>query len=255
MARLRRRPEEVGERGEADAGHPPGEQAPREPHRVDDAAPPAAARSRRSTSRSRKARSKRALCATSTAARRRRRGSGAPPRPRAAPRGASAVGDAREPRDHGRERRRRVDERLERPRRQQSLATRTAPISQIADCAGRRPVVSRSTTTNVRELERQVARRAAPPARRTPRATPAARRRRRRPRAGSARAPSGALREREERARRLLDGHRPAPFLDQLDQPVGGVEARAAPLREYTNICSLLPLAASRPRAARAALG
>ena len=176
---------------------------------------------RSSTSRSRKARSKRALCATSAAspanARKRRIASST----RGAPRSAGRL-DAGE-RGHRRPAAARAGRR----------ASRRCPRARARGRAARRSRRSASCAASGRSSRgrrRRSARRSswtscpeAPRARPRLRARRAARRRRRRRRAASGRAPSGRSRARRGSAPpRRRD--RPAPRLDELHEPVGGVE-------------------------------
>ena len=104
-----------------------------------------------------------------------------------------------------------------------SASTRTAPISQIADRAGPESGRLEVDDDEARGLERQVvARRSGEP---DAGAAPGE------PRVArddvveqAPREPLRGVGEREERPGGLLDGHRPAPLLDELDEPVGGVE-------------------------------
>ena len=99
---------------------------------------------------------------------------------------------------------------------------RTAPISQIAELPGRRPVVSRSTTTYVACSSRSVG-----PGRLRERdgvAVPGE------ARIGfddlgqeRARERDGGLAQREQPPRRVLRGHRSAALLDEFHEPVGRV--------------------------------
>ena len=115
-----------------------------------------------------------------------------------------------------------------------SASTRWAPISTIRERAGERPVVSRSKTTNDGALERgRRARRIGEPDRGAAPREPGVARddvveqrpRDRRRRRG----------EREERAGGLARRDRAAARLDELDEPVGGVEGELHPpiLREH----------------------
>ena len=191
---------------------------------------------RSSTSRSRKARSKRALCATITErspAKARKLRTAAPARgaPRtsrsAMPVIPSITGGMGTPGSTS----------VWNVPVGSSASTRTAPISQIADWAGRRPVVSRSTTTNrASSSGRSRPGGSASPThapRHASRASPvddvleqAPRERRR--------APARARRARAPPARRA-----PARAVPRSARRGGRRRrTRVAPLREYTNICS-----------------
>ena len=207
-----------------------------------------------STSRSRKARSKRALCATSAASpansSKRRIASSA----RGAPRSAAGL-DAGQRGD-----RRRAAARGGR------RASRTCPRARARGPAARRSRRSASsgaTGPSSRGRRRRSARAragrprpAAPRARRRRRARRAARR----PSTTSSRSERASAvrraREREEDARRLVRGHRPAPGLDQLDEPVGGVERElhaADGRRTYVRLPSTGAVQRRTPRPADAA--
>ena len=142
----------------------------------------------------------------------------------------------------------RVDERLERRRRARASRTRTAPISQMRVAARRRARSSRGRRrrTSRRSSGERVARRT--PARPTRRAAPGEPRvavddvRR----AARAPGPPGSVAQREQPPRRLLGRQRPAPLLDELDQPVGRVERAAARRARYANICSYCKLGRRR---------
>ncbi|MCZ7588821.1 MAG: hypothetical protein M5U27_08240 [Gaiella sp.] len=222
MARLRRHAEEVGERREA---HPAGsltEQAPCEPHRVHDGrrdpptgepldldvekreVEPRVVRDDRRVAREGEQPPYRELRPRSAAER-----LGPDPRQRG---DGSGKGDAG------------VDQGLERV----GELERADPLrADLADPrrSRREPGRLEIDDDEVRVLEQEVrARRRGQPDRgATPRESRVARDDvvEERPREGR----RGA-REREEGARRLVGGHRPAPRLDELDEPVGGVEGQ-----------------------------
>ena len=135
-----------------------------------------------------------------------------------------------------------------------SPRTRTAPISQIADDPGDRPVVSRSKTTYVAASSAS----SAPGGVREPDARAA-------PGeacvaiddVGEQRAcePGGDVPQRIQRLRGLLGRHRPVPGLDELHEPVGRVERElhARSLGEHMFVCNgkekaATPARPSRPR-------
>ena len=138
-----------------------------------------------------------------------------------------AVMDPRQARDHGRELDARVDERLERACREQCL---DADGADLADPGAGRPQARRLEVDDdeARRLEGQplAGRRGQADAVTTP---------------GEAdvafddvleQAPGerhGRMREREERAGRLLGGNRPPALLNQLDEPVGRIERQLHP--------------------------
>ncbi len=106
-----------------------------------------------------------------------------------------------------------------------SASTRTAPISQIRAVAGESPVVSRSTTQKRASSSGRLSAAGSASPTRSPRHASRASRANRlveQP----ARDPVGKPPEREEPPRRLLGRHRSAPLLDELDEPVGGVQAK-----------------------------
>ena len=178
--------------------------------------------SMRSTSRSRKPRSKRALWATSTAspakARNRRtalEARGAPRRSRSAI--PVSLRSRREAAARGRRTSRRCSpgraRRPHGPDLADPVAARREPGRlEVDDDVGRRlerQVVERRAVGEARRAPPRQARRASPPTTSSSRL---------------AREPCGAVREREESGRRLLGRHRAVPLLDELDEPVGGVE-------------------------------
>ena len=117
--------------------------------------------------------------------------------------------------------------------------TRTAPISQMRELPGRRPVVSRSTTTKVACFEQDLgAGRIGEPHRV---AAPG------QPRVladdlleQAAGEPDGRVPQGEEAPCRLLGVDRPAPLFDQLDEPVGRIQSQlhGESLGEHMFVCN-----------------
>ena len=227
VARARARPEEVRERGEPEARRAAGEQAAREPDRVDDGRgePPAAeAQHRRVEERHVEARvvrdEHRVAGELEEARRRERRRCGARRRSRSSIPVSAAICSGS--RSRGLTSVCNVDA-------SSSASMRTAPISQICERPGESPVVSRSTTQNAASSSSRAPRRAA--GERDAAAAPREPRIRRATTSSSSdRAmPFGQVGEREERAGRLLDRNRAAPLLDELDEPVRGIEPKLHP--------------------------
>ena len=162
-----------------------------------------------------------------------------------------AVLEAGDPGDDRRDGNARVDQRLERSGGQQRLDPNRA---DLADGRLARPEARRLEVDDdeARRLERQVVarRRREPDARPAPGQPSVARDD---VLEQASREAFGSARECEERSGRLLGGHRPAPLLDELDEPVGGVEGELHPAR-YTNMCSYAS-PETPPGAARAAPG
>ena len=119
-----------------------------------------------------------------------------------------------------------------------SPLTRTAPISQIAEEPGERPVVSRSNDDvgGVLERQRSPGRIGEADARAAPGEPRVAVDDVREQRTGE---PDRNVTEGVERLRRVLGGHRPVARLHELDQPVGGVERQlhaGEPRRTYVRL-------------------
>ncbi len=122
-----------------------------------------------------------------------------------------------------------------------SARTRTAPISQMRSRLAESPVVSRSKTTSSASSMRTSA--LASPARPT-RAPSQARRASPSTTSASRLCASvgGRALESEQGARGILGGDSPSPCLNELDEPVGGVERElhdSRPYRTYVRYSSL----------------
>ena len=223
VARAHARAEEPRERGEAGPRGAAREQPPREPDRVDHRCgdPPARSAAR---SRGRGTRGRSARCGRRGRSRRRRRGTAAPLPARVAQPELPVV-DPGQRADRGREPHARVRERLERRGELErlhpdgaDLADARASPARARSSRGRRrrsgraragvlsAAGSASATRSPRHASRESARTASSSS----------------PRASAVGEPP----EREEPPRGLLGGHRPAPLLDELDEPVGRVQAK-----------------------------
>ena len=223
VARTRARAEELRERREPEArarGRPAGAARARPCRRRARRAAGrrgAALRRRGTTCRS-------ARCARRARRRRRTRGSASVAAPTCGARPQLALVDSRQRRDLQREPLARIHERLHRRRELERLDAHRADLADLR--AARREPGRLEVDDAVRSLLEQP-RSAVPPASATQPPRHASRASATTTSSSSDRAmPSGRCCEREERARRVLDGNCAAPFLDELDEPVRRIEPK-----------------------------
>ncbi len=110
-----------------------------------------------------------------------------------------------------------------------SPRTRTAPISQISEVRAESPVVSRSTTTKVAASSGRSSASAPASATCAPVQTSRASDSTTSPSSERA-SPAGALASAKSERAASAAGHGPAPFLDELDEPIRGIQTELHPV-------------------------
>ncbi len=226
MARLRRCPEEARERGQARTPGPPVQKRPRERHRVEHRrGEPARLHPVDGAVEERHVEAGVVRDEHAVAGEREEAPHGDVDGRRPAQVGVADPGQLR---DRGAERPARADERLERPGRLEAADTHGADLADLGG-AGREPGRLEVDDDEGRRLEREILRlgarqcdvRAGPDEPRI-RLDHLAEQRARQPGRGAG--------EREERARSIGRRDGPAPFLDELDQPIGGIQTKLHPV-------------------------
>ncbi len=221
MARLHRRPEEARERSETRAPGPRAEERPRERNRVKDGRrQPARLDPLDGLVEERQVEARVVRDDHAVPGEREEAAHGRLDGRRAAQVGVADPGQLR---DHRSERRARPDERLERPGRLEPAQADGADLADLGR-AGGEPGRLEIDDDEGGRLERKILRGRA--GERDVCAGPDE------PRVGldhlpeqRARQPGRSARKREQRPRGIGGGHGPAPFLDELDQPIRGIQA------------------------------